>query len=91
MIGLTGADLHVDARIALGSATMALPVVAANRQRVMAVSVQTCDRILADLDKRSAGALEEQSRRGLAGVPNAAVWADRFTSGVSPSTRAFAG
>jgi hypothetical protein len=85
VIGLTGADLHIDARIALESATMALPVVAANRQRVMAVSVLTCDRILADLDKRSAGALEEQSRRALAEVPNAAVWADRFTSGVRPS------
>ena len=41
---------------------MALPVVAANRQRVMAVSVLTCDRVLADLDGRGAGALEEQSR-----------------------------
>jgi hypothetical protein len=89
VIGLTGADLHIDARIALESATMALPVVAANRQRVMVVSVLTCDRILADLDKRSAGALEEQSRRALAEVPNAAVWADRFTSGVRPSHQGF--
>jgi hypothetical protein len=89
VIGLTGADLHIDARIALGSATMALPVVAANRQRVMAVSVLTCDRILADLDKRAAGALEEQSRRALAKVPHAAAWADRFTSGVRPSHKGF--
>ena len=44
VIGLTGDDLHIDARIALGSATMALPVVAADRQRVMAVSVLSCDR-----------------------------------------------
>src|ERR671911_1810567 len=37
VIGLTGEDLHIDARIALRSATMALPVVAAERQRVLAV------------------------------------------------------
>src|SRR5215210_3603852 len=63
VIGLTGDDLHIDARIALGSATMALPVVAAGRQRVMAVSVLTCERVLAELDGRAVGSLEDQSRR----------------------------
>src|SRR5436309_12113382 len=61
VIGLTGDDLHIDARIALGSATMALPVVAAERQRVMAVSVLACERVLAGLDGRPGGGLEEQS------------------------------
>jgi hypothetical protein len=89
VIGLTGNDLHIDARIALGSATLALPVVAAERQRVMAVSVLTCDRVLADLDGRAPGALEEQSRRALAEVPHAAEWAHRFTSGVRPSPKGF--
>jgi hypothetical protein len=89
VIGLTGEDLHIDARIALRSATMALPVVAANHQRVMAVSVLTCERVLAALDGRPVGALQEQSRRALADAPQAAEWADRFTSGVRPSTRAF--
>jgi hypothetical protein len=89
VIGLTGDELHIDARIALRSATMALPVVAADRQRVMAVSVLTCDRVLAELDGRAAGALEEQSRRALADVPQAAGWADRFTSGVRPSAKRF--
>jgi hypothetical protein len=89
VIGLTGDDLHIDARIALGSATMALPVVAAGRQPIMAVSVLTCDRVLADLDGRAAGALEEQSRRALAEVPQAAAWADRFTSGLRPSAKGF--
>jgi hypothetical protein len=46
VIGLTGDDLHIDARIALGSATVALPVVVAERQRVMAVSVLACERVL---------------------------------------------
>ena len=89
VIGLTGDDLHIDARIALRSATMALPVVAADRQRVMAVSVLTCDRVLAELDGRAVRALEEQSRRALAEVPQAAAWADRFTSGLRPSTKGF--
>jgi hypothetical protein len=89
VIGLTGDDLHIDARIALRSATMALPVVAAERQRVMAVSVLTCDRVLADLDGRAVGALAEQSRLALADVPQAAAWADQFTSGVRPSTKGF--
>jgi hypothetical protein len=81
VIGLTGDDLHIDARIALGSATMALPVVAAGRQRVMAVSVLTCERVLAELDGRAVGALEDQSRLALAEVPHAADWAYQFTRG----------
>jgi hypothetical protein len=89
VIGLTGEDLHLDARIALGSATMAMPVAAAGRQRIMAVSVLTCDRVLAELDGRAAGALEAQSRRALAKVPHAADWAHQFTSGVRPSHKGF--
>jgi hypothetical protein len=89
VIGLTGEDLQIDARIALGSATMALPVVAAGRQRIMAVSVLTCDRVLAELDRGAVGALEEQSRRALADVPQAAQWAYRFSSGVRPSAKGF--
>jgi hypothetical protein len=89
VIGLTGDDLRIDARIALRSATMALPVVAAERQRVMAVSVLACDRVLAELDGRTAGALEQQTRRALAKAPHATEWADRFTSGVRPSAKGF--
>jgi hypothetical protein len=89
VVGLTSQDLHVDARIALRSATMALPLVAAGRQRVMAVSVLTCERVLAELDGRAAGALEEQSRRALADVPQAAEWAYQFTGGVRPSDKGF--
>jgi hypothetical protein len=55
----------------------------------MAVSVLTCERVLADLDGRAAGALEQQSRSALAEVPQAAEWAYRFTSGVRPSHRGF--
>ncbi len=89
VIGLTGEDLHIDAQIALRSATMALPVVAAERQRVMAVSVLTCDRVLAGLDGRAPGSLAEQSRLALAEVPHAAEWAYRFTSTLRPSNKDF--
>jgi hypothetical protein len=89
VIGLTGEDLHIDARIALRSATMALPVVAAERQRILAVSVLTCERVLADLDGRAPGSLQQHSRSALADVPHAAEWADRFTNGVRPSNKGF--
>ena len=69
-----------DAQIALGSARLALPVAAAERQRVLAVGVLSCERVLADLDRRSPGSLEEESRVALAQVPHAAEWATRFTS-----------
>jgi hypothetical protein len=89
VIGLTGDDLHIDARIALRSATMALPVAAAGRQRVMAVSVLACERVLAELDGRPVGSLQEQSRLALAQVPHAAQWACRFTRGVRGSQKGF--
>jgi len=89
VIGLTSDDLRVDARITLRCATTALPVVAAGRQRVMAVSVLVCDRVLADLGGRSAGALEEQSRQALAKAPHAAQWAEHFVRGIPISMKAF--
>jgi hypothetical protein len=85
VIGLTGDDLHVDARIALGSATMALPVAPAEWQRVMAVAVLACERVLAELDGRPVGTLQEHSRSALARAPHAAAWADQFTHDASPS------
>src|SRR5215213_11767548 len=83
VIGLTGEDLHIDAAIVLGSARLALPVAAAERQRVLAVGVLACARVLADLDRRPPGSLEEESRSALARVPHAAEWAVRFT-GAAP-------
>src|SRR5215472_14194072 len=78
VIGLTGDDLHLDVRVALLSARMALPVAAASRQQIMAVSVLACERMLATLDGRPAGSLEEPSRTVLAQVPHAAQWAREF-------------
>jgi hypothetical protein len=61
--GLAGGDLHIDARIALRWARLALPVAASGRQQAMAVLVLACERVVADLDGRPAGGLEEQSGR----------------------------
>src|SRR4029450_5512454 len=60
-------------------------VVAAERQGVMAVSVLSCDRVLAELDGRPVGDLEATSRAALARAPLAAKWASRF-AGVARST-----
>jgi hypothetical protein len=80
VIGLTGDDLHLDARIALTCARTALPVVAAGRQQIMAVSVLACERVLAGLDGRPPDWLEERSRAALEQVPHAAQWARSFTA-----------
>jgi hypothetical protein len=89
VIGLTGDDLHIDARIALRCATMALPVAAAERQRVLAVSVLASERVLAEVDGRPPGDLQEQSRSTLAQAPHAAAWADRFTRRAGTSAKRF--
>jgi hypothetical protein len=86
VVGLTSDDVIVDAHIALRCARVALPIVSAERQNVMAVSILTADRVLADLDGPASRSSEEQSRRVLELAPHAAQWALRFagTLGTSP-------
>jgi catechol 2,3-dioxygenase-like lactoylglutathione lyase family enzyme len=79
VIGLTSDDPHVDVRIALRAATTALPIAAADRQRVLAVAVLSAERVLDGLDGRPPGSLEDRSRWALAQVPDAADWAHSFT------------
>jgi hypothetical protein len=86
VIGLTSDDPHVDVRIMLRTATTALPVASAGRQRSLAVSVLAGEQALDALDGRPAGQLEERSREALTRVPHAAQWARRFTSEVGPAT-----
>jgi hypothetical protein len=88
VIGLTGDDPHIDALITLRCATTALPVAAADRQRVLAVSVLVCERVLAQLDGRS-GRLSSDSERVLGAVPHAREWAARFTNNFHPGLAAF--
>ena len=89
VIGLTGDDLHIDALITLRCATIALPVAAADRQRVLAVSVFVCERVLAQLDGRPENSLSPDSERVLGAVPHATEWANRFTSNLRPRLAAF--
>jgi hypothetical protein len=89
VIGLTSDDLRVDAHIALRCATMGLPVVSAERQEVLAVSILTTDRVLADLDGHPADMLPEQSISALQQAPDAATWAYRFTAEAGLSTKGF--
>ncbi|MGH2601407.1 MAG: hypothetical protein ACRDJ9_18725 [Dehalococcoidia bacterium] len=78
VIGLTSDDPRVDVEIALRSATAALPDVAAERQRILAVSVLVAERVLGELDGRPADQLGERSRAALAQVPHATQWAESF-------------
>jgi hypothetical protein len=87
VIGLASDDPHVDVRIALRAAITALPVVAADR--VMAVAVLTCQRVLADLDGKPEGWLEDDSRHALAQAPLAANWARRYAAGATVSMQTF--
>jgi hypothetical protein len=89
VIGLTSDDPRVDIRIALRAATTALPVVAEERQRVMAVTVLAANRLLAELDGLAPGSLDDESRHALSQVPHAAKWADRFTRDAPISVIAF--
>ena len=50
VIGLTSDDARVDVELTLRAATTALPVVAAERQRVLAVSVLAAERMMARLE-----------------------------------------
>jgi hypothetical protein len=89
VIGLTGDDLHIDALIALRCATIALPVAAADRQRVLAVSVLVCERVLAQLDGRRPESLSPDSEHVLGTVPDATHWARHFSSNLRPRPAAF--
>jgi hypothetical protein len=86
VIGLTSDDPHVDARIALSAATLAMPVVASSRQTVMAVGILSSERVLAELDGRPADSLSESSQQALESAPHAAQWARRFYRGIRASS-----
>jgi hypothetical protein len=89
VIGLTSDDPRVDVRIALRAAVTALPVAAAERQRVLAVSVLAAQRALVDLDGAVDPATAALADEALASAPDAAKWARAFTDEVRNSTRGF--
>lgn len=90
VIGLTSDDAHVDTGIALTTATLAIPVVASDRQTVLAVGILSAERILAELDGRPANSISESSLQALASAPHATQWAQRFSRGIrAPSVQDF--
>lgn len=89
VVGLTSDDLRVDARIALGAATSALPIASQSRQNVLAVGVLTSERVLAMVDGRPEHDVSDASRRVLGQVPAASAWAYEFAGDSAVSLRSF--
>lgn len=89
VIGTATEDLRVDARIARLCALRALPVVSAERQNVMAVTLITADRMLATLEGRPTDEVSAQTARAFDDVPSAARWARRYSSGTKVSMDAY--
>lgn len=90
VVGLNSeADRTVlDAAVALRAATTALPVAAAERQNVLAVSIINARDILHEHDA-VLPVLMRDSERALAEVPHAEQWARRFIGGMRPSRKGF--
>jgi hypothetical protein len=89
VVGLTSNDPRMDARIALRTATAALPVAPAELQNALAVSVLTADRVLAELEGRPTGTLEPASTAALESAPRATGWAYAFVRRAGMTTKGF--
>lgn len=89
VIGTASDDVGMDAQIALRCAQAALPIAAEERQRVLAVSVLTAERILADLAGGRADDVSAPSRAVLADVPLAAERARRLVGDIGVSIRGY--
>jgi len=89
VIGLTSDDVRVDVDIVLRAATTALPVAAADRQRILAVSVLAAERMRSDLDGLPPGTISERSQLALSQVPDAQEWAFGFTRQIRPTAKGF--
>ena len=89
VIGLATDDVRMDAVIALRCARTALPVVAAGRQRALAVSVITATRVLTRLDGAPGGLLDAESSDALRQTPEATRWACRFVGTGTTSLKGF--
>lgn len=89
VIGLTATDPRTEARLALRAATTALPVVAEELQRVMAVAILSSERVLAELDGRPHRPLRGSSRAAFAKAPLAGEWASRHADSANVSVSSF--
>ncbi|WP_166348248.1 hypothetical protein [Phytoactinopolyspora limicola] len=89
VVGLNDDDPHLDALIVRRAAVAGLPVVAAERQRVLAVAAIAAERVLAELDHRDPDDHTDITRVALAQAPDAAEWARSFSRGTSTTMRGF--
>jgi hypothetical protein len=89
VIGVRTDDIRLDVRLALRSARAALPVASAPRQTVMAVSILSAERVLAEVEGRRSDDLSPASRAALAEVPHASVAAQRLAGNAGISVRGF--
>lgn len=79
VIGLNTDDPRAYPWIAREAALAALPVVAAPRQRVAAVSLLRCERVLAEMEGRPLDRVSPRTVAALEAVPEAARWAREFS------------
>jgi hypothetical protein len=90
VVGLASDDPRWDVEIALRAAGAAIGVASEARQRVLAVGLLTCERVLDELDDRPAGTVRAQTRLALASAPGAEAWAREYVHGLRTSARNFA-
>ena len=93
VIGLNGADPRVDAGVAIRCAAMALPVVAEHRQRALAAGLIAARRVLTELEDEEPSPIDftdllNQAETALVKAPQAARWAEEFTTGTHLTVRA---
>jgi hypothetical protein len=86
---MTGTDLRIDIRIVLRAARTALPVVAEDRQHIMAAAILSSERLAAKLDGHPGAPISPQSSAAFAQAPGAARWAYGYTRHLVISHRAF--
>ncbi|QTE28414.1 hypothetical protein [Pengzhenrongella sicca] len=89
VVGLTSTDPEVDIRLAMLCAMQALPYVAADTQRVLAVGILSAERQLALREGRGPSDLTPAGAAALASAPHATSWARSFSFGIEPSSGAF--
>lgn len=89
VVGLNGDDPRVNALIAREAALAALPIVAFERQKVSAVGVLRCERVLNEIEGRPLEQLSDLAAASLAEVPGATKWAKSFTDLGFGSARTF--
>jgi hypothetical protein len=87
VIGLTSNDPRRGILVALRSAACALPIVAAERQRALAVGILACERALTELDGDVQPLARELMDSAFRKAPDTERWAREFISSIGSWTR----